>query len=320
MALSTLRMGHLQNRTVSAPSLSSAESLASGENSRCGVVHRRAGIAPQHPYHGNLERGRASTIPPPPRVWATGVVTDLTLDGPGHIHDKRRIGPEHRQTFDTIAANIELALARNSPFTSDCASTSIPRTQTISRSFHKTFVERGWEQHPNFTANAATVQGAWLRQANRNLISNTKLVELTARLRKTRRSQIASYELVARRTLSNCIQGNGCAFNSTALCAAETGMLDFRSAWTCTLGWEEIGHPNQRIGTYSDKGIDFSREALGQWLRAFPERSKNAQTVPTRLFINRAAHTRRARQATRCSRLPALLPRLFPDDARGCVR
>ena len=37
----------------------------------------------------------------------------ITLDGPGHIHDKRRIGPEHRQTFDTIAANIELALAHN---------------------------------------------------------------------------------------------------------------------------------------------------------------------------------------------------------------
>ena len=36
----------------------------------------------------------------------------ITLDGPGHIHDKRRIGPEHRQTFDRIAANIELALAR----------------------------------------------------------------------------------------------------------------------------------------------------------------------------------------------------------------
>ena len=122
-------------------------------------------------------------------------------------------------------------------------------------------------------------------------------MELTTCLRKTRRSQIASYELVARRTLSNCIQGNGYAFNSTAFCAAETGMLIFDPLGDVYACWEEIGHPNQRIGTYSDKGIDFSREALGQWLARFPGAIEECSNCPYAL-IHKSGCAHQARKAS----------------------
>lgn len=219
----------------------------------------------------------------------------ITLDGPAHIHDKRRVGPEHRQTFETIAANIDMALALDVHvgLRINVNSENAEHLENL----HGTLVERGWERHPNFNANAATVQGAWLPRANRNLVSNTELVELTTRLRKSKRSQIASYELTARRTLSNCIQGNGYAFNSTAFCAAETGMLIFDPFGDVYACWEEIGHRDQRIGVYSDQGIDFSHQALGQWLARFPGAIEECSNCPYAL-IHKSGCAHQARKAS----------------------
>jgi len=219
----------------------------------------------------------------------------ITLDGPAHIHDKRRIGPGHRRTFDTIAANVDMALAHNVRIALRINVNS--ENAEHLESLHNTFVERGWEQHPNFSANAATVQGAWRPQANRNLISNTKLAELTTRLRKSKRSQIASYETTARRTLSSCIQGKGYPFRSVAFCAAETGMLIFDPLGDVYACWEEIGQPNQRIGIYSDKGINFNRKALGQWLARFPGAIEECSNCPYAL-IHKSGCAHQARKAS----------------------
>jgi uncharacterized protein len=226
----------------------------------------------------------------------------ITLDGPAHIHDERRIGPGHRHTFDTIAANVDMALAHDVRIALRINVNS--ENAEHLESLHNTFVERGWEQHPNFRANAATVHGAWLPRANRNLISSTKLVELTTRLRKTRRSRIDSYESVARRTLNNCIQGKGYPFQSSAFCAAETGMLIFDPLGDVYACWEEIGQPDQRIGTYSANGIDFSREALGPWLARFPGAIEECSNCPYAL-IHKSGCAHQARKASKTMFAPA---------------
>jgi uncharacterized protein len=220
----------------------------------------------------------------------------ITLDGPPHIHDQRRIGPGHRRTFEAIAANVDMALARG-------VRVGLRINVNAANAEHleeldEIVTQRGWRDHPNFFANAAAVHGAHLAKANRNLLPSPKLVEITIRLRKERGSRIDSYESVARRTLSNCIRGTGYPFHSAAFCAAEAGMLILDPLGHVYACWEEIGQKAHRIGDYGGDGISFRREVLGQWLARFPGAIEACSNCPYAL-IHKSGCAYQARRATK---------------------
>jgi uncharacterized protein len=248
-----------------------------------------------------------------------GVLEELqiTLDGPAQIHDQRRVGPGYRKTFGRIADNVDLALSRGVRvgLRINVNNENIDYLDEL----NETIEQRGWNEHRGFFANAATVHGAWLKPANRKMISPTDLIEKTIDLRESRGSKISSYEAVARRTLKNCLDSdNGYPFHGAVFCSAEAGMLIFDPLGEVYSCWEEIGRPRFRVGSYGAGGLEIDEDVLGQWLARFPGAIDECAACPYALIHKSGCAFEARRQsgtmfATACSSFQEYFPIVLGD-------
>ncbi|MFC3885578.1 radical SAM protein [Bacillus songklensis] len=210
-----------------------------------------------------------------------GLIEELqiTLDGLAELHDKRRVGPKFRRTFETIVTNIETALQRGARVS---VRLNIDTTNIADISgLNEYFTRLGWNEEPGFSAYAAVVFSAYKRPEN---ISQADLVRLTTNLKDTEDSHIESYEQWARNTLISCLSGDGYPFKRVTHCAAETGLLIFDplgDVYTC---WEETGQRERRIATYGKQGLQFIDKTAGQWLSRFPGAIEQCSECPYALI------------------------------------
>jgi len=214
-------------------------------------------------------------------LLAPGLLQDLqiTLDGTSKLHDRRRVGPGFKQTFDLIAANIDMALAQGVRISlrMNVDSTNAAEVGPLG-DFCR---ERGWADHPKFSSNAAAVTP---EGKHKPLITKAELVRMTSYLSRERNSPFYSYERVATETLAQCLNSDGYPFKTVANCSAESGLLMFDPQGDVYACWEEIGMLDARIGVYGEEGLSLFPEIATRWLSRFPGAIEECSRCPYALI------------------------------------
>ncbi|MGW0704255.1 radical SAM protein [Streptomyces sp. NPDC002867] len=202
----------------------------------------------------------------------------ITLDGLSVLHDRRRVGPKFRQTFDKIIANIGLALDAN---------TQVRVRINVDRSnadhvaqLNDMFVKLGWSDHPAFSATAAVVTGDGKHEP---LVSPADLLQVTSALNAEGRSCVSSYEGYARNILERTVAGSY-PFQSVANCSAETGLLMFDPRGDVYSCWDDVGLVDRRIGSYSGGLLDLDKQVARSWLSRFPGAIEECSRCPYALI------------------------------------
>lgn len=188
----------------------------------------------------------------------------ITLDGMPEVHDRRRIGPGFRHTFDKILDNIDLALGAG-------AHVSVRMNIDQSNISHvvqlnQLFIERGWSDDSKFSSDAAVVTG---EASHEQLVSHAELVAATRDIAEDGRSCVSSYETRAHGLLRRAL-ANEYPFTRVTTCAAETGALMFDAFGDVFSCWEEIGQKERRVGTYTDGVLNLDEAITSAWLSRFP--------------------------------------------------
>jgi uncharacterized protein len=230
----------------------------------------------------------------------------ITLDGSKGRHDSRRIGPGFRETFETIVANIELALERGVAVRTRINVDS--ENLDALADLRSLFMSKGWVDHEGFWAHAAAVHS--MKQPVGG--QTQKLLQITPKrqqrfepadlVRETMARAdeepdgyaIRSYEKDADELLAACVTSDEYPFRRSVFCAAATGSLifdPFGDVYSC---WEEVGDASYRIAQYGGTGIEFDRQVGTQWLTRFPGAIEECSNCPYALIHTSgcAAHAR----------------------------
>jgi len=203
----------------------------------------------------------------------------ITLDGTNSFHDKRRVGPEFKKTFQIISNNIDLALRNNVivNLRMNIDSTNIAEIESIT----DYSIAKKWTDYPNFKANAAVVTP---EGKHKELVTKTQLIDETIRLSTTKKSPFFSYENVAKEILEIALIDNKYPYFTSVNCSSETGLLMFDSMGDVYSCWEELGEIDKRIGTYNSNGINFNKHIAEKWLNRFPGTIEQCSNCPYALI------------------------------------
>lgn len=211
----------------------------------------------------------------------------VTLDGLPQEHDRRRIYPDGSGSFERIASNISLALARGTVVS---VRMNIDRNN-ISQlpALAELFEARGWSGQNLFSSYVAPIHAGNGNVETKSTFNTWQLSRALEELRQQHPGVARiglmddSLQFRARQIFDQQVQASG--FN-TAFCGAHTSMyvLDaFGDIYAC---WERTGDPRQRIGHISETGdVLMSRTHLHAW------RGRNVVSNPV---------CRKCRYATSC--------------------
>lgn len=198
----------------------------------------------------------------------------ITLDGPEDIHNKSRIGPSYRGTFDTILDRIDLALELGVTVSVRLHVNwqSIRRVNEVMGTLEK----RGLFRRKNFSIYLATTH-SWHRGVPVPAYPDMATHEVHEEVEKhpplTSQDQKLDIENERIPTKLNAYIENGLTgiWSSMEYCHATTGMCIFDPLGKIYSCWDNVGRPGQEVGHYSSDGPSFnSRAAL--WLSRSPGR------------------------------------------------
>jgi uncharacterized protein len=192
----------------------------------------------------------------------------ITIDGPPDEHDKRRIYADGSGSYERIARNVDMCLARgvNISVRLNVDRTNIHHLPRMAEDF----CLRGWDQHPRFS-----VYPAPIRAENKNIdIKATfstweldqALVELMGRNPEmkvvSRPDDAIKYQ--ARGILGEPAQGMPNFKES--FCSAHTRMYIFDSFADIYACWDRTGDPTVRIGNVDESGgVHLNTEVNALW-------------------------------------------------------
>lgn len=216
----------------------------------------------------------------------------ITLDGLMERHDRRRVGPGFKKTFDRIVANTTAALEKGIAI-SLRINIDQDNLSNISE-LHAYFREIGWYEFDYFDPYAAAVDSL-SPQTARKQVSHLDVYEETQSLRADGNDYVASYEGMAESLVSKCFLKPGeYPFERGETCSAETGQMIFDPLGDIYACWEDVGEPEKRIAIYDDVGVHFDRRATEGWLHRFPGSIDQCSECPYALIHTSgcAAHAR----------------------------
>lgn len=233
----------------------------------------------------------------------------ITLDGMPDVHDRRRIGPAFRRSFDRIAGNIDLALSAGARVSAriNVDSSNVDHVELL----NDFFAVRGWSDHPSFSAHAAVVTG---ESTHQSLVSHAQLVSITSGLDG---GCVRSYEGYADGVLGRALSEEY-PFQRVAHCSAETGMLMFDPHGDVYACWEEIGVKDRRVGQYHGGVLQLDDNNAPAWLSRFPGAVEQCSRCPYALIHTSgcANHARAASDtifAAACEGFQSYFPRSLAD-------
>jgi uncharacterized protein len=192
----------------------------------------------------------------------------ITLDGPPHEHDKRRIYADGSGSFERIAQNITLAL--------DLGVRVSVRMNIDRNNIHQLpelaeeIVAQGWDDYEMFSAYTSPINAANEKTDSKTTMSSWRLDKIL-----TEMIQQNSNMLVVQRPddgLKDQIwqifdqQSNPIPNFKASFCGAHSNMYivdPFGDLYAC---WERTGDPNIRIGHITDEGdVVMSSELEQTW-------------------------------------------------------
>ena len=211
-----------------------------------------------------------------------GNLTELqiTFDGDRETHDRRRVGPGHRATFDTIASNVELALAKGVHVHArmNVDSTNLAAVERLTRFF----AGNRWTSNAKFDFHVAAVDADPAK--NKRLVNRSDVVETTTRLYDEGFTGVVSYEGTAREFVLQAFSSDEYPFSTTANCSAEVGQMMFDPLGDVHSCWDEVGDRSRRIGTYDETGVTLVGEVAATWLSRFPGAIEDCSLCPYALI------------------------------------
>ena len=199
----------------------------------------------------------------------------ISLDGPQDVHDRSRIGPGHRETYEIILRNIALALDHGVTVSvryhvnwktvdrTDEVFADLERLGIRGRKGFSLYIQPTHDyHHGNQTPNHPHMR---LHEIQDKLQSQHKLVQYAPVTQNDERipSKIDAY-------LETGLAGLA---PQAEYCGATTGMSIFdcfNKVYAC---WDHVGIAGQEIGSYSSKGISFNNQA-SYW------RERSPATIP----------------------------------------
>lgn len=205
----------------------------------------------------------------------------ITLDGMSGVHDKRRVGPGFKQTFDVICDNIDLALSKGTNVSLRMNVDSVNAADL--GSLNDFCRARGWADNPRFRAHAAAVshEGNYRKESSRS-----RLVCETMDLAEAGPSVFSSYEKPAEQLIEAAVFEGRYPYQTVANCSAETGLLMFDPLGDVYSCWEEIGEKDKRIATYGDGTLRLVGERATTWLTRHPGMIEDCAACPYALIHN----------------------------------
>lgn len=188
----------------------------------------------------------------------------ITLDGPRHIHDTRRITRGKKGSFDQIVDNIDLALSLGVKL---AIRLNIDQGNLAAlRSLDEFFVERGWYDHPDVDIYAAEVhmveeQAEWVDEQDllNPMAIESFIAEEGLRIRTAKGSALGEF---------NTVQGTG-GFDGykTGFCGANFGMCIFDAKGNVYSCWDEV-ELFQPVGHFHTGTVVYDDEIRRAWQRS----------------------------------------------------
>lgn len=216
----------------------------------------------------------------------------ITLDGLMERHDRRRVGPGFKKTFDRIVANTTAALDKGIGISLriNIDQDNLSNIAELDGYFR----EIGWYEYDNFDPYAAAVDSL-SPQTARKQVSHLDVYLETQSLRREGKDYVASYEGVAESLVSKCfLKPDEYPFERGETCSAETGQMIFDPLGDIYACWEDVGEPEKRIATYDSAGVRFDKKATEGWLHRFAGSIDQCSECPFALVHTSgcAAHAR----------------------------
>ena len=202
----------------------------------------------------------------------------ITVDGMPHRHNRRRLGPQLRNTFDLIMENIELALQLGTQI--NIRMNTDQANEEDVASLASLFEDRGWSRHERFEFYCAVVT----KKNGPPELDHHALVSRTLEHAKAG-LKVSSYEQVAQRLLQNLIKsGSKYPFSGTAHCAAESAQVMFDARGDVYTCWEDVGDAEHRMGTYGKSGLELEQSVVEMWLQRHPGAIQQCSECPYALI------------------------------------
>ena len=192
----------------------------------------------------------------------------VTIDGPPEEHDRRRIYADGSGSYERIAHNIDMCLARdvNISIRLNVDRTNIDHLPAMADDF----CHRGWDKHPRFS-----VYPAPIRAENKNTDAKStfntwemdqalvELMEIEPKMRVISRPDDA-IKHHARRIFKE--PSTSIPSFKESFCSAHTRMYIFDSFSDIYACWDRTGDPTIRIGHVGDEGkVTLNTEVNTLW-------------------------------------------------------
>lgn len=195
----------------------------------------------------------------------------ITLDGPKELHDRNRVGPQHRGTYETILDNIAGAINRDIAISVRLHANwkSVGRLEEVVREVEN----RGLFNYEKFGMYVQTTEG-FHNGEGRPVYPNMLLHEVHDQLEKHPLSdkRIAGLS-IADHNIPNKMgmyvrHGLAGIQGSMEYCGAPVGMQIYDPLGRIYSCWDTVGISGKEIGVYCESGPEFNDEANEWWTRS----------------------------------------------------
>jgi uncharacterized protein len=199
----------------------------------------------------------------------------VSIDGPRHVHDKRRIYRGKGSSFDKILANINTVLSMGGAQMQIRVHVD-PSNISLFEETLALFEQEGWVNHPNAVIYSNTVYDK--DQEGKVCVNmevgeiGCKLNEITSRYNNVYTSAPAVH--TSRALLSAFRESERFALKGT-YCSANTGNFIFAPDGNLYACWESIGKDCSKIGSYGGaEGLSLDPAAVKRWF------GRSVATIP----------------------------------------
>lgn len=204
-------------------------------------------------------------------------VVQITLDGPPDEHDRRRVYPDGSGSFDRIAANISMALARG---TQVQVRVNVDRDNVASLpQIARAAADKRWTDAPGFSLYTAPINAVNGSTAPSTTFNTLQLKERMVELRESH-PEMRAFAVPDERLRQNAhrlflAKADPTPLMKSAFCSAHDRMYIFDAFADIYACWERTGDAKVRVGRIlSDGGIESNSPVLKQW------RSRTASSNP----------------------------------------
>lgn len=209
----------------------------------------------------------------------------ITLDGPPEEHDKRRIYPNGKGSFEIIAQNVTMALDLGAQVSlrMNIDRNNVSTLPTLAEEF----ITRGWDKYENFGSYAAPIHKANSNVDKGDTFNSYELNKAVEELRES----YESMNIIGRPDEPLLEHARRIFHNSetpslrSTFCGAHNEMFIFDAFGDIYACWEITGDKKVRIGHINEEGeMNTEDELYNMW------RSRNVTTNPTCLKCRYALH------------------------------